>query len=67
MTSLQTPSEATNMKNSNLAAPDNTAQRALAQMDSSAGGNYQQPRIEDYGEDEVSVDDQWKIINAYFD
>lgn len=28
---------------------------------------YPQPQVEDYGEDQISVDDQWRIINAYFE
>ena len=40
------------MMNSNLAATDNTAQRALGQIDSSVGGEpLPLPKVEDYGED----------------
>lgn len=52
MTSLITPNEASNMRDGDLAAPVNNAQRAPGQIDSSAGGElFPQPRIEDYGED----------------
>ena len=62
MTSLQTP-EASNLLKSNLANSDNPAQRAPGQVDDAAGGNNQDFN----GEDQISVDDQWKIINAYFE
>ena len=62
MTSLQTP-EASNLQNSNLAKSDNPAQRAPGQVDSAIGGI-----VQDFnGEDQIEVDDQWKIINAYFE
>ena len=62
MTSLQTP-EASNLLNSNLAKSDNPAQRAPGQVDSAVGGI-----VQDFnGEDQIAVDDQWKIINAYFE
>ena len=28
---------------------------------------HSQPQIEDFGEDQINVDDQWQIINAYFE
>ena len=63
MTSLQTP-EASSIPNSNLANTENPAPRAPGQIDSSVGGNP----IQDFdGEEQISVDDQWKIINAYFE
>ena len=64
MTSLEQIQEhAADPMASTLAHPDKPAHRARDQIESNGG----EQALQFDGDEPIGVDDQWKIINAYFD